>query len=70
MKSTTDNDNDLENQDDDIDIGSIEELEFERTPSHKEKHFNIDARRKIESYLEDKYLENQLKDMLFYDDDP
>lgn len=67
MKTTTDNHNDLENQDDDIDISSVDGPEFNHPPSPKEKHFNIDARRKIESYLEDKYLEYELKD-IFFDD--
>jgi len=69
MKSTSGNHDDFDDQDDGIDMSSNDELEFDRTRIEKEKHINIDARRKIESYLEDKYLENQLKDIFFFDDE-
>ena len=66
MNIQSNDDCDLDDSDDDLMDASNDPLILESS-STKSKTCNLEARRKIESYLEEKYLNRELKD-IFEDD--
>lgn len=67
MNIQSNDDCDLDDSDDDTMDASNDDPLILEPPGSKSKTCNLEARRKIESYLEEKYLTRELKD-IFEDD--